>query len=213
VAAAVAASVVHAQGVRSRMRPKVQGTAVSEAQAAELTLTLTPIAVRPIQTWVRTAGTLNPARTAVIAYVTGPDAALVKVDQRARAFPVEARSSMSQARVVRVSPEGGRVRVDVDLLATANAGSSNYVVEIVTDNGDFLSVPNEAIIEEGTSQVVYVARNGQYEPQTIRTGIQGELYTQILDGVRDGDQVVTFGSFFIDSEFKLKGGATQVQRQ
>ena len=67
-------------------------------------------------------------------------------------------------------------------------------------------VPNEAIIEEGTSQVVYVQKQtGQYEPQTIRTGIQGELYTQILDGVKPGDQVVTFGSFFIDSEYKLKG--------
>jgi multidrug efflux pump subunit AcrA (membrane-fusion protein) len=79
------------------------------------------------------------------------------------------------------------------------------VVEIVTQRGDLLSVPNEAIIEEGTSQVVYVQRGeGQYEPQTIHTGIQGELYTQILDGVKEGDQVVTFGSFFIDSEYKLK---------
>ena len=29
----------------------------------------------------------------------------------------------------------------------------------------------------------------------------------MLDGVKDGDQVVTFGSFFIDAEHKLKGTA------
>ena len=44
----------------------------------------------------------------------------------------------------------------------------------------------------------------QYTPHEIHTGIQGELYTQVLDGVKDGDQVVTFGSFFIDAEHKLK---------
>ena len=69
-------------------------------------------------------------------------------------------------------------------------------------------MPNEAIIEEGDSRVVYVqVGDGQYEPRTIKTGLQGELYTQVLDGVKDGEQVVTFGSFFIDSNYKLKGNA------
>jgi Cu(I)/Ag(I) efflux system membrane fusion protein len=80
-----------------------------------------------------------------------------------------------------------------------------YVVEITVEQGPFLSVPNEAIIEEGDRHVVYVEQQaGQYVPQEIHTGIQGELYTQVLDGVSDGAQVVTFGSFFIDAEHKLK---------
>ena len=67
-------------------------------------------------------------------------------------------------------------------------------------------MPNEAIIEEGDRHVVYVQQQaGQYVPQEIQTGIQGELYTQVLDGLKDGEQVVTFGSFFIDAEHKLKG--------
>ena len=45
----------------------------------------------------------------------------------------------------------------------------------------------------------------QYVQREIHTGVQGELYTEILDGVTDWDQVVTFGSFFIDAEHKLKG--------
>jgi len=48
---------------------------------------------------------------------------------------------------------------------------------------------------------------GQYEPTPVQTGVQGELYTQVTGGLKDGDQVVTFGSFFIDSEYKLKGAA------
>jgi Cu(I)/Ag(I) efflux system membrane fusion protein len=69
-------------------------------------------------------------------------------------------------------------------------------------------VPNEAIIEEGDTRVVYrQSAGGQYEPTPVQTGVQGELYTQVTGGLKDGDQVVTFGSFFIDSEFKLKGTA------
>jgi multidrug efflux pump subunit AcrA (membrane-fusion protein) len=212
VAASVAASALHAQGIRERMRLAPRGTTVTRSQAEELTLTLTQVTTRPIQTWVRTAGSLDKTGKIVTAVLSGREAALVKVGQRARTFPVESRSSMYQARVVRVSPQGSRMRVDVEIVATGRTNTADYLVEIVTDHGDFLSVPNEAIIEEGTSQVVYVQReNGQYGPQPVRTGTQGELYTQILEGVKEGDQVVTFGSFFIDSEYKLKG-TTQVGR-
>jgi len=197
-----------AQGIRERIRRAPRSTVISEGQASDLTLTLTPTVKRPIQVWVRTAGSVDAARHVITVYLTGADAAAVKVEQRARAFPVESRSSMYQAGVTRVTPERGRTRVDVTLRTPAREGVSRYVVEIVTDRGEFLSVPNEAIIEEGTRRVVYVQREqGHYEPQEITTGIQGELFTQVLGGVNDGDQVVTFGSFFIDSEFKLKGTA------
>ena len=64
----------------------------------------------------------------------------------------------------------------------------------------------EAIIEEGETHIVYVqTQPGQYVPAEIHTGIQGELFTQVVDGVNDEAQVVTFGSFFIDAEQKLKG--------
>ena len=115
---------------------------------------------------------------------------------------------MFQAFVSRVAVEGRRVRVELTLASRGRESAANYVAEIVTDRGDFLSVPNEAIIEEGDKLIAYVQRqSGQYEPREIRTGIQGELYTQIHEGLKEGEQVVTFGSFFIDSEYKLKGPA------
>jgi hypothetical protein len=196
-----------AQGIRSRMRPKID--AITPSQASDLTLTLTAVAVRPVQVWVRTAGQIDTVGKVVTVYLSGTDASLVKAGQRARTFPVESRSSMSQARVVRVTPQpNGRIRVDAELLATAQATSRSFLLEIVTEPGWYLSVPNEAIIEEGDGRVVYVqAAEGQYEPKKIKTGLQGELYTQVLDGVNDGEQVVTFGSFFIDSNYKLKGTA------
>ena len=210
LAGALAVPVLQAQGVRDHTRNSPRGTKVTEAQASDLTLTLTAVSVRPVQTWVRTAGAIDAARKVVTVHLSGSDATLVKVGQRARTFPVESRSSMYQARVVRVTPDGKGIRADVELAATGWPASRGYVVEIVTDHGELLSVPNEAIIEEGETRVVYrQGADGQYEPTPVQTGVQGELYTQVTGGLKDGDQVVTFGSFFIDSEFKLKGTAQE----
>jgi len=202
------ASVPYAQNIRDRIRGnRERSTAVNESQAAALTLTKTAVAVRPIQVWVRTAGAIDKGSRAMTVMLSPAEGALVKVDQRVRAFPPEARSTMYQARVTQVSKAAGdRVAVTVTLVAPPRQGSRWYVMEIVTDRGELLSVPNEAIIEEGDKHVVYVEQQqGQYVPREIHIGAQGELYTHVLDGVKDGDQVVTFGSFFIDAEHKLKG--------
>jgi len=205
---ALAAPVLQAQGIRDRIRKAPRATTITESQASDLTLTLTSVAVRPVQVWVRTAGAIDAARRVVTVRLSGTDAMLVKVGQRARTFPVDSRSSMYQARVVRVAPDGKGVRADVELAAVGWPTTKGYVVEIVTDRGELLSVPNEALIEEGGTRVVYrQSADGQYEPTPVQTGVQGELYTQVTGGLKDGDQVVTFGSFFIDSEYKLKGAA------
>lgn len=113
---------------------------------------------------------------------------------------------MYQAYITRVVPRAGGVAVEASLTASGRQNTTHYVMEIVVERGPFLSVPNEAIIEEGDKHIVYVQQQpGQYVPAEIRTGIQGELYTQVLDGIKEEAQVVTFGSFFIDAEHKLKG--------
>jgi len=197
---------VLAQGVRDHTRNSPRSTSVSESQANELTLTLTQTAVRPIQFWVRTAGASDGTGQTLTATVSKAEGALVKVGQRVRAFPPEARSSMFQARVAQVVPKGDRVGLVIVLVAPSRKGSSRYVLEIVTEGGEFLSVPNEAIIETGGKRLVYVKESsGRYIPKEVRLGMQGELFTQILDGLTMGEQVVTFGSFFIDADYKLKG--------
>lgn len=196
-----------AQDVREHTRlNRPAGTTITESQAADLTLTLSAASLRPIQTWIRTAGTIDKSGKILAASLSGTDASLIKVGQRARAFPPSSKSSMYQAYVTRVAPSTGGVMVEVSLVASGRANTTYYVMEIVTERGPFLSVANEAIIEEGDRHIVYVQQQaGQYVPVEIHTGIQGELYTQVLDGLDEGAQIVTFGSFFIDAEHKLKG--------
>ena len=195
-----------AQSIRDRTRPTyARGTAVNETQAVDLTLTLSQASVRPVQTWVRSAGSIDKTGKVLSTHLYSPDAELVKVGQRVRAFTPNSKSSVYQARITRVVTQGDRVIADATLASTGRANSRDYVMEIIVDRGQFLSVPNEAIIEEGDKRIVYIQpQPGQYVPQEIHTGLQGELYTQVLHGLNEGDQVVTFGSFFIDSEHKLK---------
>jgi hypothetical protein len=202
------APLAHAQNVREHTRiNRDKSTAVSEAQATELTLTKTEVAVRPIQVWVRTAGAIDKSGKALTVLLSADQGALVKAGQRVRAFPPETRATMYQARVTRVARAAdGRVAATVTLVAPPREGSKWYVLEIVADRGEFLSVPNEALIETAAKHLVYVDQgNGRYMPREITAGVQGELYTQVVDGLKLGEQVVTFGSFFIDADYKLRG--------
>ena len=194
-----------AQGIRDRIRGnRDKATSVSEAQASELTLTITKVEVRPIQVWVRTAGTGEGQ--VLRAVVPTADAKFIKPDQRVRAFPPEHRSSMFQARVTQVTFRPDHAEVVVTLVAPGLKGSSRYVLEIVTEHGDLLSVPNEAIIETGDKRVVYLqGSDGSYTAREIELGVQGELFTEVVKGLQPGELVVTFGSFFIDADHKLKG--------
>jgi hypothetical protein len=196
-----------AQGLRDHTRLTPRGsTSVTESQAKELTLTLTEVAVRPIQVWVRTAGLVDDMSKVITAAVSPAEGAFVRVGQRVRAFPPASRGSMYQARISQVVPQGDQVLVKATLSGPGRQGSTRYVLEIVTERGELLSVPNEAIIETGGKKIVYVQEEqGRYIPREAQLGVQGELYTQIRSGLKPGEQVVTIGSFFIDAEHKLKG--------
>ena len=195
-----------AQGVRDHTRPSGRRDAtVSDSQAVELTLTVIDTARRSLQTWIRTAGTLDETGRVLVAEVSLSEADLVQIGQRVRVFPPASKSSMTQAKITRVTRQGDRARVEATILVAPSYDAEHYVMEIIVERGRFLAVSNEAIIEEGDRQVVYLQQDdGRYEPRDIHTGLKGELYAQVLDGLEEGDRVVTFGSFFIDAEYKLK---------
>jgi hypothetical protein len=203
----LSAQAASGQSIRDRIRlSRDKLTPITEAQANELTLTLNDASIRQIQISIRTAGVIDPTRRTITATVPRHEAGYVKVGQRVKAFPPESRSSMFQAKVTSVVSEGDKTFVSAVLSGPGHEGSSRYVLEIVTEPIESLSVPNEAIIESDGKHVVYLqVAKGRYDPREITPGLQGERYTQVLAGLVAGDQVVTFGSCFIDADHKLKG--------
>ncbi len=68
-----------------------------------------------------------------------------------------------------------------------------------------LAVPHSAVIDSGTRNVVLVQRGeGRFEPREVKVGAHGEKYTQILEGLSEGEQVVVTANFLIDAESNLK---------
>ena len=78
------AGIANAQDVRQHTRLDPRGTRVTQSQAEALTLTLGTASVRPVQTWIRTAGTIDKTGKVLRGSLSGPEAALVKVGQRVR---------------------------------------------------------------------------------------------------------------------------------
>ncbi len=68
-----------------------------------------------------------------------------------------------------------------------------------------LAVPDSAILDTGTRQIVLVDRGkGEFEPRVVRTGVHADGYIEILSGLADREAVVVNGNFLIDSESNLR---------
>lgn len=68
-----------------------------------------------------------------------------------------------------------------------------------------LAVPDSAVIDSGTRQVVLVQKaEGLFEPRAVKLGRQADGYWEVLEGLDVGDEVVTRANFLIDAESNLK---------
>jgi Cu(I)/Ag(I) efflux system membrane fusion protein len=80
-------------------------------------------------------------------------------------------------------------------------------VEIAAPAGSTptLAVPDSAVLDTGTRQTVLIDRGkGRYEPRTVKLGARAGGYAAVLDGVREGENVVTGANFLIDAESNLR---------
>jgi len=79
-------------------------------------------------------------------------------------------------------------------------------VEIKIDLGRKLTVPDDAVIDTGLRQIVYVDRKeGNFEPREVTLGARIEGYREVLQGLRAGEKVAASAAFLVDSEAQLRG--------
>ncbi|MGZ8238624.1 MAG: efflux RND transporter periplasmic adaptor subunit [Methylobacter sp.] len=70
---------------------------------------------------------------------------------------------------------------------------------------DALVIPSEAVIRSGAKSQVFVVRGaGKFEPRPITTGLASNDEIAVLEGLKEGEEVVTSAQFLIDSESKLR---------
>jgi Cu(I)/Ag(I) efflux system membrane fusion protein len=74
-----------------------------------------------------------------------------------------------------------------------------------SDEPERLVVPTSALIDSGNRKVVIVGRGeGRFEPRPVKTGVRGDGYIEITDGLEADELVVVTANFLIDAESNLK---------
>lgn len=77
-------------------------------------------------------------------------------------------------------------------------------VQLTADLGERLVIPTSAVLHSGARKLVFVDRGqGLLEPREVALGVQADGYWEVVNGLREGEQIVTSGNFLIDSESKL----------
>ncbi|MDX1643494.1 MAG: efflux RND transporter periplasmic adaptor subunit, partial [Thermoanaerobaculia bacterium] len=68
-----------------------------------------------------------------------------------------------------------------------------------------LAVPSLAVLRTGRRNVVVLdLGSGRFAPREVTLGHQGEGFVEVLDGLVEGDRVVTSAQFLLDSEASLQ---------
>jgi len=80
--------------------------------------------------------------------------------------------------------------------------------------GTQIFVPQEALLDAGTEQIVFVALgDGYFEPRKVQLGARLDGRIIVLFGVKPGEKIVTSGNFLIDSESRLKSAMGGMKHQ
>ena len=149
----------------------------------------------------------------LIAEVFEQDLALVHVGQSVKinvdAYPgkeligkiayiyptVASETRTTQVRVELANP--GRV-LRPDMYASVQLVSGHGKAKVIT-------VPDSAVIDSGVRQVVLVRLGeGLFEPREVKLGARSDGYSEVLEGVGEGENVVVRANFLIDAESNLK---------
>jgi HlyD family secretion protein len=70
-------------------------------------------------------------------------------------------------------------------------GMSADVEVIVSIRKDVLSVPSQSIIEKNEGKYLYLVRDGKAYIQQVKTGLSNWSYTEVTEGIREGDLVIS----------------------
>lgn len=77
-------------------------------------------------------------------------------------------------------------------------------VTLQTDEVKTLLVPKEAVLDTGLRQLVFMDRgDGRFEPAPVKLGRRSQDNVEVMEGLKEGDQIVTSANFLLDAESKL----------
>ena len=107
---------------------------------------------------------------------------------------VTAETRTVRIRVVLPNPDG-LLKPNMLATVTLHAPPSNVLI-----------VPANALVDTGTQQLVFMAEgDGRFSPREVRIGRRTGDDVEVLAGVKEGDEIASAATFFLDSESQLRG--------
>ena len=151
----------------------------------------------------------------IVADIYEFEAADVKLGQLATVTPSSYPGRTFRGKITYIYPQVDnttrtlKVRIELsnkDFLLKPNMYAE---VTLNINYGSRLVVPQEAVLDSGSEQLVYVAlADGYFEPRKIQIGAKVNDKYVVLNGLKAGELIVTSGNFLIDSESKLKSATS-----
>jgi len=153
------------------------------------------------------------SRVWIVADMFGSDAQNIHPGAVARVTLPDQRGTLS-ARVTnvlpQVDPETRVLKLRLEARNPSFALRPNMFVDVELPVGGpaGLTVPQDAIIDSGHEQRVFVERSeGVFEPRSVKIGWRSSDRVEIVQGLAEGERVVIEGTFLVDSESRLKSSA------
>jgi len=82
-------------------------------------------------------------------------------------------------------------------------------VTLQTDAAKTLVIPKEAVLDTGLRQLVFLDRGeGAYAPYPVKLGRKSQDSVEVLEGIKEGDRIVTSANFLLDAESKLTSASS-----
>ena len=143
------------------------------------------------------------------------EVASVKLDQRISvsfaAYPGEIFRGSKVFIYPSLNAEARTVRVRFELpnpgLKLKPGMYGNVILQ--TDAAKTLVVPKEAVLETGLRQLVFMDRGeGRYEQRLVKLGRRSQDHVEVMEGLKDGDRIVTSANFLLDAESKLTSASS-----
>jgi Cu(I)/Ag(I) efflux system membrane fusion protein len=106
---------------------------------------------------------------------------------------VDSQTRTTKVRIGLSNPDG-ELLVNMYAEAEIDARSDDPVV----------AVPSSAVIDTGDRKLVFLDKGeGRFEPRDVTLGARGDTQTEIIMGIKAGDQVVVAANFLLDAESNL----------
>ncbi|MHB1948628.1 MAG: efflux RND transporter periplasmic adaptor subunit [Gammaproteobacteria bacterium] len=137
----------------------------------------------------------------VIAHIYEEDLGKIKVGQDANVHVISYPRKVFAGKVILIEPNLDPLTRTVNVRIALNntegllkPGMFARANVILQKNDTALTVPNAAILDANNERFVFLREGDNYNRVVIKTGTSDDDYTEILDGLVPGDEVVTQGN-------------------